>query len=409
MSSPHPLSLLWPDVTQRAQASTALDPQCIRDLDVESVISAMIGAPLGRSTLRQTFLTLCTDTAAIVYRQDILDDLWRHPAFVTDLEALLPDMSTLDASQPLGDRRRLPLLEVSWRLGELERLVTCVSGLDAVFQRLGDGLQAAGWQTLRQRITHLARDPVYQNLCRELPDMLQTMRAKASVTIGVNLDGQLQPVAATLLSINDQKFTASSFLDRLLGRDAEPFKGQGPLHTVPPLVQSGGPPGSQRGPRDVNPLMVPLFRDVAKALETVCQPIAQALRQYNALHSGFLATLSGDLAFYLAAVRLITRLSACGLPMCRPVMAPMAERCCALHDAYNVALALRHLEHADVASRIVLNDVDSDAHGRIGILTGPNQGGKTVYTQMVAMCQILAQLGLWVPARSVARKASSSA
>ena len=246
MSSPHPLSLLWPDVTQRAQASTALDPQCIRDLDVESVISAMIGAPLGRSTLRQTFLTLCTDTAAIVYRQDILDDLWRHPAFVTDLEALLPDMSTLDASQPLGDRRRLPLLEVSWRLGELERLVTCVSGLDAVFQRLGDGLQAAGWQTLRQRITHLARDPVYQNLCRELPDMLQTMRAKASVTIGVNLDGQLQPVAATLLSINDQKFTASSFLDRLLGRDAEPFKGQGPLHTVPPLVQSGGPPGSQR-------------------------------------------------------------------------------------------------------------------------------------------------------------------
>jgi DNA mismatch repair ATPase MutS len=36
--------------------------------------------------------------------------------------------------------------------------------------------------------------------------------------------------------------------------------------------------------------------------------------------------------------------------------------------------------------------------GRIGILTGPNQGGKTTYTQMVGLCQLLGQTGLWVPA-----------
>ena len=39
-----------------------------------------------------------------------------------------------------------------------------------------------------------------------------------------------------------------------------------------------------------------------------------------------------------------------------------------------------------------------DDDGRIGILTGPNQGGKTTYTQMVGLCQLLAQTGLWVPA-----------
>ena len=68
--------------------------------------------------------------------------------------------------------------------------------------------------------------------------------------------------------------------------------------------------------------MVPLFRDLAQILDTVCQPIAQALRQYNALHSGFLATLRGDLVFYLAAVRLMERLrqpwSACLSPRHRP-------------------------------------------------------------------------------------------
>lgn len=395
-----PLSLLWPDVSKRAQAGVPLEPQCMQDLELESVMTALIGTPLGRSTLRETFLTLCIDPEVIRYRQDVLDDIWRHPALAAHLEALLPTLSTLDASQPLGERRRAPLLDVTWRLGELDHLVTCVSGFHSMFQQGGEQFRAAGWCALRQRVTQMTQNPVYHNLCRELPGMLQTIRAKASVTIGVNLDGQLQPVAATLLSINDHKFTASTFLDRLLGRHHDPLKGLGPLHTVPALAQSGGPPGSRQGNRDVNPLMVPLFRDVAKALDTVCQPIAQALRQYNALHSGFLAALSGDIAFYLAAVRLMGRLQEHGLPVCRPHIAPMAARLCELHEAYNLHLALRHLDAPEASRRIVRNDVHLGEQGRIGIITGPNQGGKTTYTQMVGLCQVLAQLGVWVPARN---------
>jgi DNA mismatch repair protein MutS len=144
--------------------------------------------------------------------------------------------------------------------------------------------------------------------------------------------------------------------------------------------------------------MVPLFRDLAQVLDTVCQPIAQALRQYNTLPSGFLATLCGDLVFYLAAVRLMERLRSHGLTVCRPDIAPMAERVCELHEAYNLNLALHQIAHVDAQAPIVTNDVQMGEHGRIGILTGPNQGGKTTYTQMVGLCQILAQTGVWVPA-----------
>jgi DNA mismatch repair ATPase MutS len=375
-----------------------LDPQCVRDLELEGVLTAFTGSTPGRPSLREVCLTLCTDPAIIAYRQDIVADLWHNPAFTTRLEALLPDISGLEISHTIVDRRRSSLQEVTWRLGELERLVTCVSGLSAVFAHLGDAVQAEGWCTLRDLITQTVHDAVYQQLSRELPDMLRTMRAKVSVTIGVNLDGQLRPVAATLLAVHDQKFTASTFLDRLLGRDGDGFKGLGPLHTVPELAPGAGSAGRQGRHRDVNPLMVPLFHDLAQTLDTVCQPIAQALRRYNSLHSGFLAALSGDLAFYLAGVRLMERLRSHGLPVCRPDIAPMAERLCELQEAYNLNLALHHMEHADGKGRIVTNDVHLDDHGRIGILTGPNQGGKTTYTQMVGVCQVLAQLGLWVPA-----------
>jgi DNA mismatch repair protein MutS len=198
--------------------------------------------------------------------------------------------------------------------------------------------------------------------------------------------------------VNDRKFTASTFLDRLFGRREEDMKGLGPLHTVPDLEQGHGPSGNRERNREVNPLMAPLFRDVAKVLDTVCQPIARALRQYNAMHSGFLATLHRDVAFYLAAVRLLERLRSHGLPVCRPDIAPMTERVCTLREAYNLNLALHQMAHAPGTAPIVTNDVAMDEDGRISILTGPNQGGKTTYTHMVGLCQLLAQTGLWVPA-----------
>jgi DNA mismatch repair ATPase MutS len=76
----------------------------------------------------------------------------------------------------------------------------------------------------------------------------------------------------------------------------------------------------------------------------------------------------------------------------------MTERVCALHEAYNLNLALHQMAQAHDTASIVTNDVSMGEDGRICILTGPNQGGKTTYTQMVGLCQLLAQTGLWVAA-----------
>jgi DNA mismatch repair protein MutS len=398
MQRSQPFSLLWPEGTRPSAAGTTLDPQCVRDLELESTLAALTDGRPRQSAIRKVFLNLCTDPVVIAYRQDVLDDLWQNPDFTSQLEALLPDLSTLELSHISVDRRRSPLQEVAWRMGELEYLVNCVTGLNTVFAGVGRHIRAAGWDNLRDHMAQVARDPVYQQLTRELPNLLRTIRANVSVTIGVNLDDQFRPVAATLLSVNAQKYTSSTFLDRLLGNPGDDFKGLGPLHTVPDLPQGHGPSRNRGSNRDVNPFMDPLFRDLAKVLDGVCQPIAQALRHYDTPHSGFLSALRDDLAFYLAAVRLVERLRSRGLPVCRPEIAPMTERVCELQEAYNPTLALHQMGHTNDAPRIVTNDVHMGDNGRIGILTGPNQGGKTTYTQMVGLCQILAQTGLWVPA-----------
>ena len=278
MQSSQSYSLLWPEGTMPVQAGAALDPQCVRDLELESTLAALTAGRPRQAAIRKVLLNLCTDPVVIAYRQEVLDDLWQNPEFTSQLEALLPDLSTLELSHISVDRRRSPLQEVAWRLGELEYLVNCVNGLNRLFAEVGHDIHAAGWHDLREHMAQVVRDPVYQQLTRELPNLLRSLRANVSVTIGVNLDEQFRPVAATLLSVNAQKYTSSTFLDRLLGNAGDDFKGLGPLHTVPDLPPGHGPSRNRGSNRDVNPFMDPLFRDLGEVLDSVCQPIAQALR-----------------------------------------------------------------------------------------------------------------------------------
>ena len=396
MDTPQPFSLLWP--TGAARRHTELDAQCVRDLELDQTLLALTRSSMERGKVREILTRICTDPAVIAYRQDVIGDLWDHAAFREGLEALLPSVGALDSYRSAFDRKRSTFHDVTWRLGELDHFVSCVKGLNDLFDAVGEGVRAVGWRTLRGLTADTAADPVYRNLTRELPGMLDTLRTKASVTIGVNLDSQLRPVAATLLSVNARRFTSSSFIDRLLGRERDAFKGIGPLHSVPELDPGPGIPGLAGSQQDVNPLMVPLFSDLARVLDSVCRPIARILRRYVTVQSGFLATLSGDMAFYMAALRLMERLRNHGLPVCRPGIAPMDERVGELREAYNLNLALQGAEQKDGTHRVVRNDVRMGRDSRIMILTGPNQGGKTTYTQMVGLCQILAQAGLWLPA-----------
>ena len=51
---------------------------------------------------------------------------------------------------------------------------------------------------------------------------------------------------------------------------------------------------------------------------------------------------------------------------------------------------------------IVANDIDfDDESGRIYILTGPNRGGKTTFTQAVVLAVLLAQNGIYAPCRDL--------
>jgi hypothetical protein len=396
-------SLLWPEGGRPAPAvrGQGREEGWSSDLDLENLIKEVCPEPSHRDFVAGILRELCRDEEAIRYRQDILEDLLRLPALRDALQALGPRISAIHryhAPREKGEQ----LFEVTWRLGELEAYVDCIQALDGALEESAAGTRSKGITGLRARLQRITQDATYRTLRRELPELLARVRGIASATIGVNLDQDLQPFEAALLSVSAQRITGSypTLLRKLLGEPAASESGHGiaPLHRAP---SSRTEPGdAAAGPGAGHPLLVPLFRDLSHVLARVCRPIADALRRYGEMKSDFLLRLDEELAFYLGAAELFLGLRSRGLPFCKPELAPAAERTCLLRDTYSLSLALRLAgqdEGSELGDRVVRNDSLFGPEARVFILTGPNRGGKTTYMQAVGQAHVLAQAGLYVP------------
>ncbi len=396
-----------------------LNDNAITDLDLTSTISGLALDPSHRKYIKEILLDLCQDPEVIGYRQNIIEDLLRIPELTEGFHEILTKILALDRYRFYKEQEEL-LYEVTWRLGELEVCVDCIRGLSCLFRESKDDPRSRGLKNLRQYIETIEQDETFRNLVKELPELLTKVRSVGSVTIGVNLDDRLRPVEAALLSVNRERYgkATPTLFKRLFGRKKKPGPGVrpgavqdttvedtagktgiAPMHSVPSVHEAARGSGVAEITR-ANPMMIPLFRDLSEVLNKISFPIARALNRYVGVNSRYLANLGSELAFYLGAVNLIRRINSSGLPMCKAELAPKEERSCMLKDSFNINLALRlyeRKERHDLKGTLITNDAQFDSGARIFILTGPNQGGKTTFTQAIGIVQVLAQAGLYVP------------
>jgi len=400
------ISLLYPAGSFSASWAgfSELSPAVWHDLGLDQIVSAFTGNRDHQKEIQKILVRLIHDPEVLHYRQDILDDLWQHPQLVDQFAALLPVIESLTSfSYHLEREKGQNLLhEVTWRLGELQNIIDCLEGLGTMLLEVKDTLASQGLQRLLEAVLQIRATPVYRNLAQELPELLAAMRVCASITIGINLDIQLRPFEATLLSINDKPFTGQSLLTKLFGLGKENV-GLAPLHSIPQGQDQGHDVHVSRNSGwALAPMLVPLFADLSKVLEKSTRPVVNRLKQYAEFQSKLFNNLRPGLVFYLSAVRFLRNLQAQGLPVCRPSIVALEERLCRVQDAYNVNLAFQRGSHSreqNPPAPTQVNDIEIGPGGQILILTGPNQGGKTTYMVGVGLVQVLAQVGCFVPGK----------
>jgi DNA mismatch repair protein MutS len=372
------ISLMWPQPRPMPQANAR---PWHRDLGLGDLVRALTEEHRYSTYVHNVLANLITEPEVIAWRQAVLADFLANEELASTVEGLLPRLTSIREGQSLlGRHKRSLLLETADRLAEMEMYVEIVQLLGQV---LNDSqISSAALLMLRDGINRLLDDENFQQLRDQLPELRAPLQRVSSLTIGVNLDVELRPASAVLLSINDRPMGESvSLLDRLLGGRSQDSEETGiaSMHRLPTSAEERA--------------LSALFQDLDRLLADVAKPIARTLERYVKTSSGPLVALENEFAFYVFTVRMMRRLEARGIVFCRPEIEPGGARIMEIDGLMNASLCLRE------ARLPVPSDVRFDHEGRIAILTGPNSGGKTTYVQAVGLAQVMFQAGMFIPAK----------
>lgn len=391
-------SLLHPSSHDAPPRFERLSSECVEDLCLGDIAGRMAGEGISRAEALEVLSKLTTHTPTIEYRQSIMADFIASPGFTAAIKTILPKVTEMTWYSDTHRDQSSPFLQAIWRLGELELYVDCLDSFHDVFDRFSGSLRSEGLGQLRDLVEERRTSEDYASLRQELPKLKAALRKRKSVTLGINLDERLRPVEAVLLSVNEQPFREQTLLARLFGHHPADSDFETPL----PLHRTPRPSNSSLYPTGAFPL-APLFQDLEKLLQSLSRPLVSRIRAYIKVNTLFLDAVRREIAFFIGAAELLLSMKERGMPLCRPVLLPIADRELHAEGFYNLHLALLLAGEPghDVHREIVTNDIEIGERGRILILTGPNQGGKTTYTQGVGLLQAFAQVGLLVPAASV--------
>ena len=204
--------------------------------------------------------------------------------------------------------------------------------------------------------------------------------------MGVNLDPQLRPKDAGVISINAETFKSGKALDKILRFS---FKNDAftCIADIVPFDKGQSENRKEAMQTAFHSAIDRVFRSSVRSWRAI-------VGEYVLDNTDFLLRILPEIEFLTRGCELARRLTDAGYPLTFPTLLPKEARAYEAKGLYNPDVALR------VDDRVVENDLVFDEHARIYVLTGPNRGGKSVITCALGLSVAMAMLGMRVAATS---------
>ena len=406
-------SLMYPRGAQKT--AQILPDETINDLSLDFILDALTDRHSERPHLLGMLMRIPSDPAVIRYRHDIFEDFLRFPQLreaMSQLILKLADLRDLERFQMDSDASQLYSLVN--RLREIDDYIDCINMIRDILT--GTHIRSDGLCQLRELVTEIGRESGFDELKADIGELMAKTQRVQSITIGVNLDKFLRPEYAGIVALNDTKFKDTGLMSRFmkftenkddlrhgadLGEDrrfhpANPGRADNSAGSF--MIQAA----AQNAHLDLDnitgkdPLSNAIGRPVSDIMKRTVADIKAAVKKYVNITGYSLVSLMPEILFYNRWAELTEKLQATGMPLCKPSILPQQERACTFTDVYNLKLAINKTRGE--AIDIIVNDFSFDDERRIYILTGPNRGGKTIFTQAIGLAVLMAQWGVYVPA-----------
>ena len=328
-----------------------------------------------------------TDENVIAYRQSTIRDLLSIPELLDTLSGIHPILDDIRELRRLDNENVTSADSYLYSITEIELYVSCLDTLRRGFTGVKDRIESPAFRSLSDFVSELTESDYYRELNEKLEALSDRVHEVKSITIGVNLDRELRPESAGVISINSEHFKSGKLLDKILRLS---FKNDA-FTCIANLAPFGKGQSDNKQEALIgafNGAIEDVFRSSVKGWRSI-------VADYVMDNTDFLLKLLPEIEFVSRAAELLTRLSTHpGCSICYPELAPMADKRFESVGLYNPRVALA------IDDEIVTNDLSFDDEARIYVLTGPNRGGKSVITVALGAAQAMCQLGLPVPAET---------
>ena len=326
-----------------------------------------------------------SDPEVIRYRQAAMNDLLSIPELKQTISAVHPllddirELRRLDAeSSSSGD-------SYLYSITEIELYVSCINALKDGFEPIRDKIKSPAFADLADFILELAGSEYYAELNKKLNALASRVHEVRSVTIGVNLDRELRPSSAGVISVNSEQFKSGKTLDKILRLS---FK-----NDAMTCIAELSPMGKGQSDNKREALVAAFHSAIEDVFRSSVKGWRAIVGEYVLDNTDFLLKMLPEIEFVSKASELIKRLSEHpGCKIVMPRIAPMESKTFFAKGLYNPRVALA------IDDEIVTNDFEFDDNARMYVLTGPNRGGKSVITVAVGAAEALLMLGLPVTA-----------
>ena len=339
--------------------------------------------------LRNSALTdfFTKDIEVIKYRQETIRDMMSIPELKGTLARVHPILDDIRQLRVLDSEDASSADSYLYSITEIELYVSCIDTLREGFAPIKDKIKSRAFGELSRFIIELSESEYYKELNKKLEALASRVREVKSVTIGVNLDRQLRPESAGVISVNAEQFKSGKMLDKILRLS---FKNDAftCISELTPTKKGQSENRKEALVAAFNGAIEEVFRSSVKGWRNI-------VGDYVLDNTDFMLKLLPEIEFVTRATDLMHRLEAQpGCKICMPTLRDMKEKVFSAKELYNPRVALA------IDDEIVTNDFAFDENAGIYVLTGPNRGGKSVITVAVGASQALCQLGLPVPAES---------
>ncbi len=405
-------SLMFPE--NKLRELNTLTDEAQNDLSLDFILDALSEDAYERNLIRKIMIQITDDEEIIRYRRDVFEDFLRFPDLREEMGALLEKLTDLrEIERFQKDSEASALWSLINRLREIDEYVACITRIKEILESLD--IRSEGMIRLREIVSDIYAASGFPELKKDIDETFEKARKLRSITIGVNLDKLLRPKDAGVLSLNDTEFSSSGLMKRFMrfadskddlhhGTNVADIKNYHPANpsiskATFGTVQLAANHSVHIETNDItgaDPLSDALKKTVTNILKKTVKDIKSTLKKYVNISGYALINLTPEIIFYIRWAELTDRITALGMPMCKAEIGAAGRREFSFKEIYNLKLAIKNL--AGEGIDIVTNEVDFDEDKRIFILTGPNRGGKTIFTQAVGLAVLMAQWGVYVPA-----------